>query len=191
LNLLHGAGLRDRVYGPELTLRLLAAAEQNDLPVYFYGTTPDVLARLKARLAVRHPRLKIAGMEPSRFRKLTIQECSNLVGRIEASGAKLLFAALGCPRQEVFAFELRPSLSMPIVAVGAAFPFIAGTLPQAPPWMQRRGLEWFFRLVKEPKRLWRRYLFTNTLFVLRIVRQFFGKHFSTDGDQPDSTILFG
>jgi exopolysaccharide biosynthesis WecB/TagA/CpsF family protein len=191
LNLLHGAGLSDRVYGPELTLRLLAAAEEGELSVYFYGTTPDVLERLKSQLAIRYPRLKIAGMEASRFRKLTQGEYSDLVDRITASGAKMLFVGLGCPRQEVFAFELRPFVAMPIVAVGAAFPFIAGTLAQAPRWMQRRGLEWLFRLVHEPGRLWRRYLFTNSLFVFRIFRQLFGKHFSTDGKQPNSLALFG
>lgn len=191
LNLLHHADLSDRVYGPNLTLLLLSAAEQNQLPVYFYGTTAPVLGKLRSELSLRFPKLKVARMEASRFRTLTQEECSELVGRITASGARMLFVGLGCPRQEVFAFELRSSLSIPIVAVGAAFPFIAGTLPQAPSWMQERGLEWFFRLIQEPKRLWRRYLFTNTLFVFRVVRQLLGEHFSTDGKQPKSAILFG
>lgn len=191
LNLLHKSELADRVYGPNLTLRLLASAEQNQLSAYFYGTTSDVLAKLRVLLRDRFPRLKIAGMEASRFRKLTLNEWPGLVSRIVASNAKMLFVGLGCPRQEIFAFELQPYLHIPIVAAGAAFPFIAGTLPQAPPWMQRRGLEWFFRFVQEPRRMWRRYLFTNSQFVFWILRQMLGKRFSTVGRQPKSLILYG
>lgn len=191
LNLLYNTRLSDRVYGPTLTLHLLAAAEANQLPVYFYGTTSETLNRLRARLGELYPRLQIAGMEASRFRKLTPEECAETVARIVASGAQMLFVGLGCPRQEVFTFELRPSLPMPIVAVGAAFPFIAGTLPQAPGWMGRRGLEWLFRLIQEPGRLWRRYLFTNSQFTFRIIRQLLGRHFTPEGRPPESTLLFG
>ena len=191
LNLLHKTSLADRVYGPNLTLRLLAAAEQNQLPVYFYGTTPETLENLRVRLGELYPRLQIAGMEASRFRKLHPDECIEVVDRIHASGAKMLFVGLGCPRQEVFAFELRPLLSIPIIAVGAAFPFIAGTLSQAPSWMQRRGLEWLYRLIQEPRRLWRRYLVTNAQFVFTVVLQLLGKDFSPVGRRPQSTLLFG
>jgi exopolysaccharide biosynthesis WecB/TagA/CpsF family protein len=191
LNLIHKTGLADRVYGPNLTLRLLGAAEENDLPVYFYGTTENTLGSLQARLQRLYPGLRVAGMEPSRFRKLTPDERSDLVERVRGSGARMLFVGLGCPRQEVFAFELRPLVSMPIIAVGAAFPFIAGTLSQAPPWMQRRGLEWLFRLMQEPRRLWRRYLVTNAQFVFTIARQSLGKEFSPVGRRPNSVLLFG
>jgi len=191
LNLLHRAMLPDRVYGPELTLRLLAAAAERQLPVYFYGTTAEVLDRLRTSLHERFPGIRIAGMEPSKFRRLTIDEWIDLAGRVKDSGAQILFAGLGCPRQEVFAFELRPHLSMPIVAVGAAFPFIAGTLRQAPPWMQKRGLEWLFRLTREPRRLFRRYAVTNTQYTLRVLCQALGSRFPTDGRQPQSVMLFG
>jgi N-acetylglucosaminyldiphosphoundecaprenol N-acetyl-beta-D-mannosaminyltransferase len=191
LNLLHKTSLTDRVYGPNLTLRLLAAAEENKLPVYFYGTSPEILGKLRESLAMLYPSLQIAGMEASRFRQLTPDESFDVIGRIDASGARMLFVGLGCPRQEIFAFEFRSLLSMPIIAVGAAFPFIAGTLQQAPPWMQQRGLEWLFRLIQEPRRLWRRYFVTNSQFVFTIARQLLGKKFSTVGDRPSSAFLFG
>lgn len=191
LNILHKSGLPDRVCGPELTQRLLSTAATADLPVFFYGTTPDILKKLRRQLDVRFAGLKIAGMEPSKFRQLTVPERAALVERIRESGAKILFVGLGCPRQEIFAFEVRPLLSMPIIAVGAAFPFIARTLPQAPKWMQSWGLEWLFRFVQEPRRLWRRYLVLNPIYVYRILRQSVGKHFPTHGQQPDSEFLFG
>jgi exopolysaccharide biosynthesis WecB/TagA/CpsF family protein len=158
LNRLHGTALADRVYGPELTLRLCAAAARERLPVYFYGSTPETLARLTANLTRRFPGLVVAGARPSRFRPLDAAEKAEVVAAIRASGARLLFVGLGCPRQEVWAYEYRPHLDLPVVAVGAAFDFHAGTQAQAPAAMQRHGLEWLFRLVHEPRRLWRRYL---------------------------------
>jgi exopolysaccharide biosynthesis WecB/TagA/CpsF family protein len=158
LNLLHDTRLADRVYGPELTLRLCAAAAREGLPVYFYGSTPETLERLTTNLTARGPGLVVAGARPSRFRPLTPAEKAEVVAGVRASGARLLFVGLGCPRQEVWAYEYRPHLALPIVAVGAAFDFHAGVQPQAPAAMQRHGFEWLFRLVHEPRRLWRRYL---------------------------------
>ena len=154
LRLLHGVNLPDRVYGPELTLRVLARAAERGLPVYFYGSRAAVLQGLRARLRARFPDLVIAGMEPSRFRRLTAEENAGIVDGIRASGARLVFVGLGCPRQEVWAYENTGSLHLPVLAVGAAFDFHAGLLRQAPRWMQRRGLEWLFRLTVEPRRLW-------------------------------------
>jgi N-acetylglucosaminyldiphosphoundecaprenol N-acetyl-beta-D-mannosaminyltransferase len=192
LNLMYGTALPDRVYGPNLTLRVCERAAKQGLPVYFYGSTPGVLARLNKFLLERFPALKIAGMEPSRFRRLQAAEKAELVERIQASGAAITFAGLGCPRQEVWAYEFRDALSMPILAVGAAFPFFAGEVPQAPRWMQDRGLEWLFRFGAEPKRLWRRYVLLNpaylallTLQVMRLMRP------STDGALPRQELLYG
>jgi N-acetylglucosaminyldiphosphoundecaprenol N-acetyl-beta-D-mannosaminyltransferase len=192
LNWLYRAGLRDRVYGPNLTLKVCARAAQEGVAVYFYGSTPEILAELKKSLARRFPELVIAGLEPSRFRPLTPQEKAELGTRIRASGASLVFVGLGCPRQEVFAFECRDILQMPVLAVGAAFPFLAGLIPQAPAWMQKAGLEWLFRLASEPKRLWRRYLFLNPAYILLVLLQATGmSRFSTQGQSPTAELLHG
>lgn len=171
LNWLHGCALSERVYGPELTLRLCAAAAEEALPVYFYGSRPDVLDALCARLQERFPALRVAGAEPSQFRRLTADEVAAVVARVRASGAKVVFVGLGCPRQEVFAYELREVLSMPVVAVGAAFDYHAGLVDEPPRWMQDRGLQWSYRLMQDPKRLWRRYLLLNPDFAARLVGQ--------------------
>jgi exopolysaccharide biosynthesis WecB/TagA/CpsF family protein len=131
-------------------------------------------------------------MEPSRFRRLVDGEKEELAQRISESGAALVFVGLGCPRQETFAFEFRDTLAMPIVAVGAAFPFLAGLIPQAPPWMQNAGLEWLFRLCSEPLRLWRRYLFLNPAYLFLVALQASGiRRFRTDGQSPAHELLYG
>ncbi|MDX9864968.1 MAG: WecB/TagA/CpsF family glycosyltransferase [Anaerolineaceae bacterium] len=164
LNLLHQTGLPDRVYGPTLTLKVCERAARDGLPIYLYGSQLTVIRRFAENLTNRFPNLQIAGMQPSRFRQVTAEEMSEIVDTIRTSGAKITLVGLGCPRQEVWAYENRKALSMPVLAVGAAFDFHAGTLSQAPAWMQQVGLEWLFRLVKEPRRLWRRYLLLNPLF---------------------------
>jgi N-acetylglucosaminyldiphosphoundecaprenol N-acetyl-beta-D-mannosaminyltransferase len=192
LNLLYRAGLRDRVYGPNLMKRVCAAAAQRGTPIYFYGTNPETLDSLQIQLAIEHPDIIIAGVEPSRFRRLSPSEKEGVAARILASGARIVFVGLGCPRQETFAYEFRDLLPMPVLAVGAAFPFIAGLLPQAPLWMQNAGLEWLFRLVAEPKRLWRRYLFLNPAYLCLVALQ--ALHvltFSTEGRAPTSELLYG
>lgn len=165
LNLLHGTRLKDRVYGPKLMLKLCARASQEGLPVYLYGSRPEVLEALRARLGRRFPSLVIAGARPSRFRRLSPAEKQEVVEEIRGSGAVLTFVGLGCPRQEVWAYEYRDALRMPVLAVGAAFDFHAGTVAEAPEALQAAGLEWAFRLFREPKRLWRRYLYLNPLYV--------------------------
>jgi exopolysaccharide biosynthesis WecB/TagA/CpsF family protein len=172
LNLLHGARLSDRVYGPTLMLRVCESAADNDLSVYFYGSTPAVLERLGASLAARCPGLRIAGFRSPPFRPMTPEEDAADAQAILDSGANIVFVGLGCPRQERWAFSQRERLPMPILCVGAAFDFHAGTLAQAPSWMQRRGLEWVFRLSKEPRRLWRRYARAVPLFVFLLGRQY-------------------
>jgi exopolysaccharide biosynthesis WecB/TagA/CpsF family protein len=171
LNLLHGAGLTDRVYGPELTLRVLARCADEGLPVYLYGSTEETLARLIPALEEKFPALKIAGVEPSKFRQVQPGEDVEIADRIKASGARLVLVGLGCPRQEVFAYAMRPLLDMPLMAVGAAFDYHAGLLRNPPPWMQRAGLEWFWRLGLEPKRLWRRYVILNPAYLARLAAQ--------------------
>ncbi len=188
LNLFYKARLRDRVYGPELTMRTLRMAEQEQLSVYFYGSTEKMLARLTGRVRTLFPKLMIAGQQPSRFRPVDAVEQRQIAEEIHAAGASIVFIGLGCPRQEVFAFEMRQLLPMPLIAVGAAFAFIAGELAQAPPRMQRYGLEWLFRLSREPRRLWRRYLYLNPYYGFLLLGQGLGMRFSTHGIKPSSSV---
>lgn len=171
VNLLHKAGLKDRVYGPNLMLKVCEAAAEEGLPLYFFGTQSETLSKLIENLKAKFPNIVIAGCEPSQFRKLSEEENEAMVQRIKSSGAKITFVGLGCPRQEIWAYELGDQLNMPIFAVGAAFPFHAGTLPQAPAWMQNNGLEWLFRLISEPRRLWKRYLYLNPAYLTLVGMQ--------------------
>ena len=171
LNLLHRAGLSDRVYGPKLMLRLCEAAAEQGVSIYLYGSTPPVLSQLRRSLIERFPALRIAGAESPPFRPLTLAEDAAAVARINSSGAGLVFLGIGSPRQEVFAHGHRQSIRAVQLCVGAAFDFVAGTKSMAPTWMQDRGLEWLYRLVTEPGRLWRRYLVTNTVFLLLLSRR--------------------
>jgi N-acetylglucosaminyldiphosphoundecaprenol N-acetyl-beta-D-mannosaminyltransferase len=171
LNSLYRAGLTDRVYGPTLTLRVLAGAAAEGLPVYLYGSTDATLDRLVPKLHEMFPALKIAGREPSKFRLSAPGEAEQIAERIRNSGARLVLVGLGCPRQEVFAYAMRPLLDMPLLAVGAAFDYHAGSLRHPPGWMQRRGLEWLWRLGLEPGRLWRRYLLLNPNYAARFAAQ--------------------
>ncbi len=193
LNILYGAMLPDRVYGPTLTLKLCERAAAERLPVYFYGSKPDVLDALTANLKHLFPSLQIAGAQPSRFRKTTPDEKQGIAAAIRESGAALVFVGLGCPRQEVWAYEYRDTLSTPAIAVGAAFDFHAGKLPQAPHWMQDVGLEWWFRLMHEPLRLWRRYLILNPIYVVLFLLQLTRlRHFDpADTIPPTQEIRYG
>ncbi len=171
LNLLYRAGLRDWVSGPELMIDVLRRLAGDGLPVYLYGSTPDTLRALTAALHRRLPTLAVAGAEPSRFRPADPAELRDIALRIRRSGARLVLVGLGCPRQETFAHALRPLLPMPVLAVGAAFDYHAGRLRRAPLWMRRHGLSWLWRLAREPRRLWRRYLLLNPAYLAALLAQ--------------------
>lgn len=165
LRWLHGVKLPDRVYGPEMMLRLCRRAAEAGVGIYLYGSSPAVIEKLRANLSRRFPALRILGSEAPPFRPLTAEEDKDVVERINGSGAGLAFIGLGSPLQETFAYEHRDTIKAVQLCVGAAFDFHAGSKKIAPKWMQRTGLEWLFRLVSEPRRLWRRYLYTNSLFL--------------------------
>lgn len=174
LNLLHGAGLTDRVYGPTLTLRVVERAAAEGLPVYLYGSTQPTLDRLVPALQAMFPALKLAGVEASKFRGARPGEDVEIAARIRASGARVVLVGLGCPRQEIFTYAMRPLLDMPLLAVGAAFDYHAGLLRNPPAWMQRYALEWLWRLGLEPKRLWKRYVLLNPAYLSRLAAQKLG-----------------
>ena len=183
LNLLHRARLRDRVYGPELMLRVCSRAADDGVPIYLYGSSRDTLKKLEANLIDRYPALRIVGVESPPFRDLTPDEEDGVLRRIDASGAGIVFVGLGAPKQDLFAHRHRHRIRGVQVCVGAAFDFHAGKKQMAPPWMQRRGLEWLFRLVTEPRRLWRRYLVTNSLFLGKLAVAFLRR----DGRSAEGT----
>jgi N-acetylglucosaminyldiphosphoundecaprenol N-acetyl-beta-D-mannosaminyltransferase len=192
LNWIYGAGLRERVYGPNLTLEVCKRAEQEGLSVFFYGGTAEILGQLERNLVKRFPRLRVAGTMSSKFRRLAPPEMDRVVEEIRSSGASIVFVGLGCPRQEIWAYEFRASIRCPLLAVGAAFPFLAGTLKQAPVWMQDRGLEWLYRLLAEPLRLWKRYLFLNPHFLVLLIFQRLGlANFGDRGRIPSGRVLPG
>lgn len=172
INLLYKKGLPDRVCGPELMIRICERAAQEGLPIYLYGSRPETLASLIQNLRDRFPDLIIAGSQPSRFRQVSAEEKQQIIEEIWNSGAALTFVGLGCPRQEVWVYEYCQDLPMPVMAVGAAYDFHSGRISQAPKFMQRWGLEWFYRLMQEPTRLWRRYVFLNPLYISLFILQF-------------------
>jgi exopolysaccharide biosynthesis WecB/TagA/CpsF family protein len=171
LNILHKTALPDRVYGPELTRRVLRRAASEDIPVFLYGSTEPTLALMQERLRAHYPGLSIAGSRPSRFGTISEAEATSIRDEIAASGARITLVGLGCPRQEIFVFEHARELSMPLLAVGAAFDYFAGTVAEPPAWIQRSGLQWAYRLRQDPRRLWRRYVVLNPRFVAGIARQ--------------------
>ncbi len=172
MNLLHKTQMRERVYGPELMLRLCRRAAEKDVGIYLYGGTLPVLEKLQNKLRSSCRNLQIAGAYSPPFRKLTRQEDRDVVNDINSSGAGLVFIGLGCPKQDHFAYEHRGSVRAVQLCVGAAFDFHAGVKKMAPKWMQRNGLEWAFRLYQEPRRLWKRYLETNSIFIQQFATAF-------------------
>jgi N-acetylglucosaminyldiphosphoundecaprenol N-acetyl-beta-D-mannosaminyltransferase len=188
LDLLHKAALPDRVYGPNLTLHVAEAAAAAGLPIYLYGSEARVVATLAEQLEKRFPGLQVAGWEPSRFAEAGPDECDAIAARIRATGARICLVGLGCPRQEVWASALSERLSMPTLCVGVAFEFHAGLKRDAPALLQRWGLQWLWRLVQEPRRLWRRYLLLNPAYVALLALQRLGLWKpDTVGRAPDPT----
>lgn len=171
LNFLHKTRLPSRVYGPEMTRRVLDRAATEGLPVYLYGSTGSTLELMAEQLRSTYPSLVLAGARPSAFGTVAETDVDPIREAIKASGARITLVGLGCPRQEVFVFENAPALSMPMLAVGAAFDYYAGTVTEPPAWIQRAGLQWAYRLVQEPRRLWRRYLILNPRYAAGIARQ--------------------
>jgi len=160
-----------RVCGPELTPLLLSRAAETGIPVGFYGGDPATIESLSRVAAARWPSLQVAYAVSPPFRPLTDEEDDEVVAAITAAGVRLLFVGLGCPKQERWMAEHRERLPIVTIGVGAAFDFLAGSKRQAPQVLQRVGLEWAFRLVSEPRRLWRRYLRQNPRFLALFARQ--------------------
>lgn len=169
-----GDGLDGRVYGPELMARACERATRTGTRMFLYGgRNQGALVQLTANLRARYPGLQIVGGYVPPFRPLTQEEEDGVVAEIDRCGADIVWVGIGVPKQEKWMAHIRPRLRAPVlVGVGAAFDFHAGLVPQAPAWVQTAGLEWAYRLAREPRRLWRRYLRYNPLFVLGFLREY-------------------
>jgi N-acetylglucosaminyldiphosphoundecaprenol N-acetyl-beta-D-mannosaminyltransferase len=171
LNYFHKTRLKDRVSGPKLTLEVLKLANEQGLSVYLYGSTENTIRLFTSNIKKWLPDLQICGTHVDRFRNATPQEDAADIQKINSSGAHIVLVGRGCPRQEIWVSDHLGKINAAMMAVGAAFDFHAGIVKQAPPWMQRSGLEWFYRLLKEPKRLWKRYMVTNSFFLYLVLKK--------------------
>ena len=181
-----GIGIASRVYGPHLTGVLCGRAVEEGIPVGFYGGTPDVLDALIAKLVRRYPGLVVAYRYSPPFRAPSPAEEEATREDIERSGARIVFVGLGTPKQERWMARHRGRVPAVMIGVGAAFDFLADTKRQAPSWIQRIGMEWLFRLLHEPRRLWRRYLLGNPRFVVLFAAQLARHGRATTGAAPGS-----
>jgi len=165
----------ERVYGPDLMLALCERSVAKGYRHFFYGGAEGVPEQLASVLQKRFPGLQVAGTFSPPFRPLTADEDDRIVQMINAAAPDIVWVGLSTPKQERWMAGHRERLTAPVlIGVGAAFDFLTGRKPQAPRWMQRAGLEWLFRLLTEPRRLWRRYLINNPLFVALVVLQALG-----------------
>jgi N-acetylglucosaminyldiphosphoundecaprenol N-acetyl-beta-D-mannosaminyltransferase len=168
---LFGFPLQQRINGPDLMWRYLREAERIGQSVYFYGNTSDTLEKLHSVIAREFPFLKVVGMHSPTFRAGTWLVDEGEVVDINRSGANVVFVGLGCPKQEKWMAAHQGKINAVMIGVGAAFDYHSGTKKRAPLWWQRNGLEWLYRLGSEPRRLLKRYIITNTLFIIRFANQ--------------------
>jgi len=172
---LNGHREMSRVYGPDLMLDVCAWSETSGCRHFFYGGAPGVAEELAGKLQAKFPRLQVAGCYTPPFRPLNAAEEAALQEQIRQTRPDILWVGLSTPKQERFMVQYLPRLEVTLMlGVGAAFDFHAGRITQAPRWMQRSGLEWFYRLTREPRRLWKRYFRNNPLFLLGVAGQLTG-----------------
>lgn len=169
-----GFKLKQRVYGYALMKKLFDVSGKNNFGHYFYGSTDAVLKKMLENIKKAYPNLKVSGSYSPPFRQLEESEKDSVIKDINTSKADIIWVGLGYPKQEIWMYEFRKLIKCPVlIGVGAAFDFFSGNKGQAPLWMQNAGLEWLFRLLLEPKRLWRRYLINNTLFIFFLLKEAF------------------
>ena len=178
----------EQVAGPDLMPALWKATENTHISHYFYGSTQDTIDALEKGLKTKYPGLKIAGMEAPPFRPLTEEEDEEAVKRINESGAGIVWVGLGAPKQERWMYEHRDRINALMLGVGAGFDFHAGTVKRAPSWMRNHYLEWLYRLIQDPKRLWKRYVETNGKFVLLSIKDAFTWKKYIDADKKNLLI---
>ncbi len=180
-----GAKIRERVYGPDFFELCMSKSVESGFKHFLYGSTENTLEKLETNLKNKFKNINICGSYSPPFRSLTSEEEDEIILKINDSGANIVWIGLGAPKQEVFVDKIAEKLNAQVVvAIGAAFDFHAGTVKQAPDWMQDHGLEWFYRLVQEPRRLWFRYCYYNPLFVIKyLIERIKGKRESISNNQ--------
>ena len=172
LSRLEGYDLKKRVYGPDLLTECLKASQAEGYSHFFYGSAQKTLSLMVENLKARFPYLKVAGSFAPPFRVLTQEEDEKIIEMINKASPDIVWVGLGCPKQQLWMHEHKDKLNVPVMAgVGAAFDFFAKTKPQAPRWMRDNGFEWLFRLITEPRRLWKRYLIHGSSFVYYVLRE--------------------
>jgi len=162
----NGFHMPQRVYGPDLFEAFCRETHEKGYTHFFYGGAPGTPEEIARVLKKRYPGLRVVGTYSPPFRPLTPEEDAQTVAMINRAAPDVLWIGLGCPKQERWMHEHRSCLAVPVMlGVGAAFDFLSGRTPQAPRWIREHGLEWLYRLCKEPRRLWRRYLVSNSSFI--------------------------
>lgn len=169
---LYGFDDQDRVDGPNLMLSLCEQSRMKKYKLFFCGGTEDTLERLRQRLSRDYDGAEIVGSYSPPFRKMTEEENRKIVNMINDSKADIVFVSLGCPKQEYWMYEHCTQINGVMIGVGAAFDFVTGNIKRPPLIFQKLGLEWLFRLVSEPKRLWKRYAYNNPVYIYRFLKTF-------------------
>jgi N-acetylglucosaminyldiphosphoundecaprenol N-acetyl-beta-D-mannosaminyltransferase len=166
-----GGYRQDRVAGMDILLGLFRNAPNKNISIFFLGSEQQTLDRIRDRLQQEFPAVRIAGMEPLPFRPLTPEEDAAVVQKINDSGAGIVLVCLGCPKQEIWMHQHRGQIQAVMIGLGGAFPVYAGDRKWAPIWVRKAGLEWFYRLIQEPRRLWKRYYSTIPPFIFLALKQ--------------------
>ncbi|MCC5612745.1 WecB/TagA/CpsF family glycosyltransferase [Nostoc sp. CHAB 5834] len=179
---------QERVAGIDMLPDIIKRATEERLPVFFYGSTPDVLTAVTAVCRERYTNLPIAGTLSPSFNPQTEEDDIMNARIINESGARIVFVALGCPKQEYWMARMRGRVQAVMLGIGGALPILAGIQSRSPRWMQRMGLEWTYRLAMEPRRLFRRYAVTNSIFVMELVRQSFRRNWPDEEKDAKNII---
>lgn len=166
-----GAGEQNRVAGMDILLALCKLAPKRNVKMFFLGSEVRILEKMRIELDHRFPQLQIAGMESLPFRPSTPEEDAAVIERIHQSGAGIVLVSLGCPKQEYWMEQHRDKIEAVMIGLGGVFPVVAGIQKRAPMWIQQLGLEWLYRLIQEPRRLWGRYRTTIPLFIWLALKQ--------------------
>lgn len=162
----------ERIAGPDLMNEIFNISEKNGITHYFYGSTPDTIKKLKVNLLNKYPNLKIVGGYSPPFRELSKDEDEKIIKEINKLSPDILWVGLGAPKQEMWMYNHKDKINSLMIGVGAGFDYFAGNIKRAPMWMQKMSLEWLYRLIQDPKRLWRRYVVYNGKFILYMIKIF-------------------
>ncbi|NOG44423.1 MAG: WecB/TagA/CpsF family glycosyltransferase [Calditrichaeota bacterium] len=162
-----------RVFGPTLMEKIIDWGQGHNIKHFFWGSTESTLDKMETVIKKKYPKAVIAGTKSPPFRELSVKENQEFLEKMNTSGADIVWIGLGAPKQELWMSEHFKKLEKGImIGIGAGFDYLAGNTSHAPDWMKKYALEWFYRLIQEPGRLWKRYLVTNTLFIVYLILEF-------------------